>query len=301
MILVGSRLCNPANRDVTDFDWLCTKEQWKHFLKANIQAGANISSIRWKDDKGLANIDGTWHEGSYIDHPNPLRQSDAQMYKLFRMWPDLSTELCFLMKWSHRFKKNSPHFEKTRSDIAAFEREYPGIRERVLNHPVLGQILKEREAATYTNNLPKLNTTKENFFTDNVPYVYDHDTIHKAVKHMDKPAYQYYMKEGEQVMCDKDKWEALPPIIKLYGVLEESYVLAIERAIVPFNTDHYKAFKIALEKVCTSITSGWFREFAWEHYFTVLNMYDSTFVDKFNAALSEGKIALYAGGYKNGT
>ena len=299
MILIGSRLCNPANRQVVDYDWLCSKADWKDFLKRRMREGADISSLRWEESKGIAKIDGIWHEGSYTDHSSPLRQNDAKLATLFYFKPKLHPELCFLMKWSHRFKKNSPHFEKTRRDIAAFEAKYPGIRERVLNHPLLVDLLKEREQATYTNSLPKLNTTKDNFFTDSVPYVYDHDTIHEAVKHLDKPAYQYYMKDGEQVMCDRDKWEALPEDIKLLGVLEESYVLAIERAIVPFNTDPHKAFKIALEKVCTSVTSGWFREYAWENYFRVLERYNPTFVDKFNKALSEGKIAPYNGGYKN--
>jgi len=34
-------------------------------------------------------------------------------------------------------------------------------------------------------------------------------------------------------------------------------------------------FEMALMKVCTSITSGWFREYAWENYQKVLDLYDS--------------------------
>lgn len=30
---------------------------------------------------------------------------------------------------------------------------------------------------------------------------------------------------------------------------------------------------MALEKVCTSITSGWFREYAYENYYEVVAMY----------------------------
>ena len=31
---------------------------------------------------------------------------------------------------------------------------------------------------------------------------------------------------------------------------------------------------MALMKVCTSITSGWFREYAWENYDKVLDLYN---------------------------
>jgi hypothetical protein len=52
--------------------------------------------------------------------------------------------------------------------------------------------------------------------------------------------------------------------------------LALERSLVPFDwrSGEDYAFKKALEKVCTSITSGFFREYAWEHYAAVINLYN---------------------------
>jgi hypothetical protein len=44
---------------------------------------------------------------------------------------------------------------------------------------------------------------------------------------------------------------------------------------------------MALMKVCTSITSGWFRAFAWEHYDLVQGCIP-TAMDKFNAAVANG-------------
>ena len=98
------------------------------------------------------------------------------------------------------------------------------------------------------------------------------------------------------MMCDMEKFKAQPEIVKLYGVLEESYVLALERAIIPFGTDPKRAFDIALEKVCTSITSGVFREYAWQNYFKVQELYHESFVQKFNTALAAGKILPFTGG-----
>ena len=65
--------------------------------------------------------------------------------------------------------------------------------------------------------------------------------------------------------------------VKLNDELEAiSCVLALERSQIPndFSVDPNKIFLYALEKVCTSITSGWFREFAWENYHLVVKMHD---------------------------
>jgi hypothetical protein len=48
-------------------------------------------------------------------------------------------------------------------------------------------------------------------------------------------------------------------------------------------------------KVCTSITSGWFREYAWENYHRVLQMYSDDFVVQFKQGLAEGKVKPFKG------
>ena len=166
-------------------------------------------------------------------------------------------------------------------------------RAGVVIRPELEHILKLREEETYTHKHPKLNVSKEEFFAgDQVPYVYDHDSIHEAVKMLDQPAYRFFMKEGAQVQCDKDKFFALDKNIQLLSVLEESYVLSIERSQVPHPgvLTPRGSFLVALSKVCSSITSGWWREFAYEHIFEVLSMYSDEYMAKFTAALEDGRI-----------
>lgn len=201
--------------------------------------------------------------------------------------------ILYMMKLSHRYLRNSPHFNKTMNDIKMIRSYDPTIDFFVKRH--LSAALDLREKLTYNYGHPVLKQNKDTFFDDSVPYKYDHDTIHEAVKHLDRPAYTYYMVEGAQVMCSREKFEELNLLVRLMGVLEESYVLALERSIIPYDSFNdeekcYNAFKMALMKVCTSITSGWFREFAWENYETVLQAYDYNFVKKFIAALQEGKI-----------
>lgn len=207
-----------------------------------------------------------------------------------------SKEMLLFLKTSHRYLKNSPHFEKTMRDIIELRK----VSTIPLNWRTL---LEQREAETYNYSHPNLNVVKKDFFTSNVNYVYDHDSIHRAVAFLEKPAYEFYKKSGADVMCDRDKFEACSLDIRTFGVLEEAFVLALERSQIPFdfkpNPD--ESFKIALQKICTSVTSGWFREYAWENYFRIMSLYNKNkhpasgydYVEKFKSALAQGKIEKY--------
>lgn len=165
------------------------------------------------------------------------------------------------LKLSHRYLKNSPHFLKTMRDIQHLRSHGVELT------PWLKEWLPWRESETYTYAHPSLMQDKKSFFNDAVPYKYDHDSIHEAMAYPLRPMYTTYAVEGEQVFSSREKFEALPDeAMRLSAVWEECAVLALERSIIPHGTDQNVAFMMALEKVCTSITSGWFREYAWEHY-----------------------------------
>lgn len=187
--------------------------------------------------------------------------------------PYASTDELLMIKMSHRFKKDSPHFLKTVHDIHRLKKAGAKITDG------LKPILKLREKETYTYSHPNLNVSKSEFFNnDQVPRKYDHDSIHEAVKLFDRPAYTFYMEEGQDVMTSKEKFNALPEVIKIAGVYEEACTLALERSQIPNNFTNINpefSFLMALEKVCTSMTSGWFREFAWDKYFVVRRLYEN--------------------------
>lgn len=205
----------------------------------------------------------------------------------------LSLDQLYTLKMSHRYLKNSPHFRKTRDDILLMRRNGAKVFDEAW--------LRRREDETYWYKHPSLNVKKGDFFKgDGVQYVYDHDDIHKSMAHashpyildLTVPAYTLYMKDGAEVACDRKKFDALPEMIRLYGVLEEAQVLALERSQIPFRgkVEPRRSFDIALQKVCTSITSGWFREFAWENFDRVENMYEPDYVDRFWSAVEAGKV-----------
>jgi hypothetical protein len=129
--------------------------------------------------------------------------------------------------------------------------------------------------------------------------LYDHDDIHRSVAHFEKPAYLYYLKDGEQVQCDKEKFFSVNEEIRLFGCVEEAMVLALERSLIPFpnKLTPKQAFLFALSKVASSITSGWFREFCHSNIFEVIKLYHDDYYEKFQKDLAEGKIGLFKGSY----
>jgi hypothetical protein len=210
------------------------------------------------------------------------------------MYPSLN--VLYMLKMTHRFKKNNPHFLKTMQDIHLM-REWGAVIQ-----PEHKEFFKRRLKETLNYSHPKLNQSKKEFFTDDVPYTYDHDSIHEAIKLNDKPAYAYFKDDEKEVLVSRELFFKLPLDIQIAAVYEESCVLALERSQIPFpNMDRLDSFYIALEKVCTSITSGWFREFAWEHYYDVTNLYGylsdngDNYKDIFDRVLERGDTILLHG------
>ena len=130
--------------------------------------------------------------------------------------------------------------------------------------------IHRREVKKISKDHPKLNVKKDDFFEEAEFKIFDHDTIHQAVAIDDKPAYTL-IQDGE-VWCSFQKWKNLTPQQKLNCVIEEASVLALERSVIPhlllnrgFRGATW-AYHTALMKICTTITSGFFRTYAIEVY-----------------------------------
>ena len=292
-------------RAPADFDIICSPEDFKEYIR--IINSKDRYSLQWlrPTDAGMAagfsyrypgdfNNDQFIIDAEFTGRENPSSQL-VYDYILetgeHEYGVDSSVDLfianldtLYMLKMSHRYKKNSPHFKKTMDDIIEFRKMGAKIPDQGL--------YQARMDATYGYSHPNLKRTKEEFFVTSgeLKYEYDHDSLHEAVAHLDRPMYTYYAVDGEQVLSSRSKFEALPELQKIWGVLEESYVLALERSVIPFGTDPTEAFMMALEKVCTSITSGWFREYAWENYYECIEVFrdDDSYVQKFNEAAKSG-------------
>lgn len=290
MLIVGShaliRAIGPVRRPV-DVDMFATAGEARSFMEKQMNQGIAKEDNPSETKLILHGERGGIIEVDLISDPINLMIHDAMKRDFFCDGLHASLNWQYFLKMSHRFKKNSKHFMKTMQDINL-------MRSVGVQMPVDSEdLFKLREKATYDYGHPNLMVGKEDFFKkEETFYEYDHDDIHKAVAVEDVPAYTHYMKDGAQVMTSREKFDKCLPHVKLLGVLEESYVLALERSLIPFDfkPDPRMAFNRALEGVCTNITSGWFREFAWDNYFTVQKVYSPTYVLDFKEALKAGKI-----------
>lgn len=199
-------------------------------------------------------------------------------------------DVLYMLKMSHRYRKDSPHFLKTMRDIQHMRKLGANIPDRYT------EWLKWREKETYVNTLPKLNQSKKDFFDNSANiYTLDHDSIHEAVKHLERPAYEYFKPDTAEVMTSKELFFKCSEEVRFYAALEEVMVLSIERSIHPFEHTSYRwAFDMAHMKLSTSISSGWFREFVWENYDVVQEMYSDEYVYKFYDALHDGRIKQFS-------
>jgi len=153
--------------------------------------------------------------------------------------------------------------------------------------------LKARENETYQYGHVSLEKSKAEFFRD--AFLHDHDSLHEVMALGGVPAYTLYRRPGAEVQCDRGLWDRLPEEVRLASVVEEASVLALERSQIPFpgQWTPEQSFLFALEKACTSITSGWWREYAWEHYDAVVALWRkerADYVELFRSGLANGLV-----------
>lgn len=126
-----------------------------------------------------------------------------------------------------------------------------------------------------------LRKTVKDFFDDAVTKKYDHDYLHELMAFYNKPLYTQLQYYSSMAWCEKELWDKLSYEDKCKCVAEETYVISLERFLIPSDWNYYNklAFIKSLHKVCTTLTSGWFRDFAIDNYPSIINMFSE---DKIN-------------------
>lgn len=295
MLLIGSVAARhhfPDFRKPQDMDLLGTPEEVALWVEANRK---RIASYRRKRDHKL--ILRLHDIGQVeIEIVKPGSSSDAfmklnQATTLDGVYVASPTSL-MLIKLSHlrhpiHWRKNIEdyHFLKARAGAPT-----QAEREAYLQRRLEVDIGRQKRRVN-------LNMTNEQFFeksSRSVRRIYDHDDLHRATCYYDVPLYETLKRDKDKAMIDKDLFDAIPHADQLRAVREECYAIALERVIIPAIEagrafDPQGAFLHALQRVCTTLTKGWFREFAIDHYPEIKDV-DRDFVGYFLDAVNDGKI-----------
>jgi hypothetical protein len=144
---------------------------------------------------------------------------------------------------------------------------------------------------------PSLNRTTVDFFDDKVSNrTFIHDQIHEVMAHAERPMFERIKIDPDKVACSKEKFFLLSDTERRMCVQEEAYVIALERAMIPMLFEGEKiavpheAYAWAVMRICTTLCSGWFREYAVENYENIMLWYDQQYVHKFLRAVEDGRI-----------
>jgi hypothetical protein len=257
-------------------------------LPLNIRYSKDIDVICYKKDinvefKLLDDYIATFeHNGKTVECLLADEQESLQIF--LRDFSNTSYELLYIIKAGHI---TFPHREWYKH-IG----DYHLLRKLVdYTNPTIKEYIKLHKQSTQQRlniKTPKLKgVTKDEFFDDAVVKYYEHDFIHACMAHKEHPMYTYMQHDHNIVECDKKLWDGFTEEEKIQCVLEECYVIALERRIIPaikegkIPPNSTESFRWALMRVCTTLCSGWFRTFAINNFYTIFNSYNGNYIKHF--------------------
>lgn len=210
-----------------------------------------------------------------------------------------SPEVLFSLKKSHIHFPIK--FEKHIEDYSFLYNHFNGVD---FLSDVTEINFKEAEERLGKLKTPSLNKTVKEFFGQSDGYVksyFIHDDIHRVMAHYDKPLYEMMQVDKKLAKCEKDMWNLFTFEDKCKCVLEEAYVISLERKIIPMifgggrGYTSEEALDWALMRVCTTLCSGWFREFATNNYYDIKKLVNKNYVEKFLTEYENGNITKQIG------
>jgi hypothetical protein len=168
----------------------------------------------------------------------------------------LNPDAIYTLKCSH-FAWDQ-HWEKTKQDILWLKH----INCKII--PRLYSELKQYWMTVHGNkDFLSLKKSKEYFFNDFVKYKYDHDYLHELVSYPNKPIYTFCLKDGEDVLISKKKFDQLKYEDQIRMFREEITVIACERWLLQDNNkiSWYESYILSLRKTITNLTKNWANDF----------------------------------------
>ncbi|RGB26020.1 hypothetical protein C1646_770983 [Rhizophagus diaphanus] len=100
-----------------------------------------------------------------------------------------------------------------------------------------------------------------------------HDDIHELVKYGEHPIYESLKIDKSKTLIEKSLFEKIDYQTKLNCVKEEAMTIALERYLIPMVSKNQEtSYNLALARICTTLSKGWFCQFAVDNYPKLLNL-----------------------------
>lgn len=289
MILTGSRALNfyyEIDCNNSDWDIIASEQELQDIsLSFNGKDSIKVDNIEFINDSILENF--SIPRNNLREKPINISMGDSiiECYICPLIW-------LYIQKRSHIHRPIK---------FARHIRQLQVIKEQLIKNGQL-PLLKEYQKALnrrvyitkqkYPDRVPSLNKSNEDFFNDKVTKYYIHDDLHKVMAYYNEPIYERLKENKHLAKCKKELWLALSHEDKVKCVQEECFVIAVERFVIPnfkngkgYMPDHM-SFNKALEKVCTTLTSGWFRDFAIDNWEEIRNFEVDFYSRLFNSIKS---------------
>jgi hypothetical protein len=303
MLIVGSKALKyhfpNLNREVKDIDIIGTKIDIDYLIE--ILCPEKVVSTKW-----ITTLFKIQKKDSFFNTDNVeiLNSSQSKCLSKYLKHQNNSEPLPNGLRWASKevllsLKKSHINFPIK-------------FQKHIIDYNILLNDLKDDKLKTITKlnfqeaqerlgelKTPSLKNKTTNFFGQSekfVKYFYVHDDLHKVMAHYNQPIYLDMQVDESNAWCEKSLWNEFDLDKKIKCVLEEAYVIALERKIIPMLNgisepiSSKSAFDWALMRICTTLCSGWFREFATDNWSKIVDQYDKDYVLRFLEAESSGLI-----------
>jgi len=186
-----------------------------------------------------------------------------------------SIKILYLIKRSHIYWP--VHWEKNITDLHWLDLRFPRPHEYDFHEQRFFELRFQETAEKFGNKKMNLNQTNDEFFAKSAKFVgrvLPHDRIHEILKIFDAPVHTMAKQDQSKALMDKDLFFKLSDQYQIAAIKEEAMVIGTERVLMPkfFRHEHIDmddiraAYFYGLKRVSTTLTSGWFREFAIDNW-----------------------------------
>lgn len=225
----------------------------KQIILGSTAAKHWFSDFRNPSDLDVVTSEPQTKEAGIDSHCHPLISKNWHVFMEHLSGEIATPDLLYTWKVSHSYW--DVHWMKTVKDIMWLKERGCKIIPEV--HSALIPVWED----VHGKKRVKLNVKNEAFFKKTVERKYEHDWLHEKMAFDEQPMYRTLKKNLDMAWIDYGMWDKLPHDKKIQTVLEEAYVIALERHVLPGHLKHLSAYRRALKELITRLSKGWFPMF----------------------------------------